>query len=104
MSKSLKLFFLMLLSSPVYAHGAPPNRVIAAIVGVYFSPYMLGALIVGKGKRFWFTGISFLVYAGTIGLAFLSRNTNMDMLMLFYLFSPTILLIVAIVVRMKKAK
>ena len=102
MSSYLFLFItLLLVSSPVYAHGAPPNSVLLGILLVYFLPYYIGVWLVGKGNRLGFSGFSLILYIISFSLFIFIGDLNP--VGVFAIISPYVLIIVAFISRKRNA-
>jgi len=98
----LTVIFLLFISSPVYAHGAPPDSVLWAILFVYVLPFFIGIWLVGKGNRLWFSGLSLIVYIISFSLFYFTKGLDTEDL--FYFFSPYILIIIAFIKRRRSKR
>jgi len=77
----------------------PPPWILIGVPIVHFMPVIIGNMIVGKGTRLWFTGISvfyyFAMYAILNGLNIIQSDSNFLTMLLL----PYVLIIVALIKR-----
>lgn len=99
LSKFKLLIILSIISIPAYASGGDYGDILLFAFAIYLFPYIFGVLFVGKGKRFWFSGVSFLIYSISLAFGFVVGS---DAAFLTSLFSPFILVLISIIKRYAK--
>ena len=98
MFKAIFILCLYIFSVPVHASGFNPQGIWAFLfIFVYFVPYIIGVMLIGKGNRYWFSFFSFLIYALSFCISIFSPGlSEMD---IFSFFIPYILIIIAFIKR-----